>query len=77
MSVAVETDGKTTVVAVDSIPTFENLTGGPNSPYTLGSAVDEFEWWKSAHAVDRRGDTILPGHEWEILDASPPSGTGG
>lgn len=76
MSVAVETAGETTVVAVDAIPTFENLAGGPDSPYTLGSAVDEFDWWESAHAVDRRADKVLPGHEWEILDASPPPSAG-
>jgi hypothetical protein len=40
-------------------------------PRRLGGAIDEIAWWESACEVLDRGDTILPGHEWEILDAEP------
>lgn len=67
-SLAVETDAGTTVVAADAIPTFENLAG---DPYRRGLAMDDFEWWASAREVDERGDRILPGHEWGIVEAGP------
>jgi glyoxylase-like metal-dependent hydrolase (beta-lactamase superfamily II) len=68
-SVAVETDAGTTVVAVDAVPTFENVSDG--EPSAMGLAMDDVAWWQSARAVCERADRILPGHEWEILEAEP------
>jgi glyoxylase-like metal-dependent hydrolase (beta-lactamase superfamily II) len=73
-SVAVETDAGTTVVAVDAVPTFENVPAD-GSPIR-GAAMNDFEWWESAGEVLGRADELLPGHEWGILDAEP-AGLGG
>lgn len=70
-SVAVETDAGTTVVAADAVPTFENVERDAGEPRRLGGAIDEVAWWESATTVLDRGDAVLPGHEWEILDAEP------
>lgn len=72
VSLAVETDAGTTVVAADAIPTFENLEGTDATPFVPGLAVNDFDWWESAEAVEARADEVLPGHEWAILDADPP-----
>jgi glyoxylase-like metal-dependent hydrolase (beta-lactamase superfamily II) len=69
-SVAVETDGGTTVVAVDAVPTFENVPDGDGEPIR-GLAMDDFEWRTSAIEAIERADRLLPGHEWGILDADP------
>ena len=68
-SVAVEGDEGTTVVAVDAVQTFENVPddGDP----VPGWPMDDLAWWESANEVLDRGDRILPGHEWGILDAEP------
>jgi glyoxylase-like metal-dependent hydrolase (beta-lactamase superfamily II) len=68
-SLAVETGGETTVVAADAVPTFENVDDG--APRRRGLAMDEFAWWDSAREVCERGDRILPGHEWGIVEATP------
>jgi len=66
-SVAVETGDETTVVAVDAIQTFENVSGdGDPIP---GQPMDDVAWWESATDVLDRADRLLPGHEWSILDA--------
>jgi len=70
-SVAVESGGETTAVAVDAVPTFRNLEGTSDAPFIRGLAMDEFDWWHSAREVAERGDRILPGHEWGIVDAGP------
>jgi glyoxylase-like metal-dependent hydrolase (beta-lactamase superfamily II) len=70
-SIAVETDAGTTVIAADAVPTFANVDRGAGMPRRLGGAVDQIAWWESAVDVLDRGETILPGHEWEILDAEP------
>jgi glyoxylase-like metal-dependent hydrolase (beta-lactamase superfamily II) len=70
-SVAVDTAAGTTVAAADAIPTFDNLTGDPDAPLRRGLAMDDFAWRESAHAVRERADRILPGHEWDVLDAEP------
>lgn len=70
-SLAVETDDGTTVVAADAIPTFENLEGAEEAPFIRGGAMNQFDWWSSARTVAERGDRILPGHEWDIVDAEP------
>lgn len=70
-SLAVDTDAGTTVVAADAVPTFANVDREAEVPRRLGGAVDQIAWWESAIEVLDRGDTILPGHEWEILDAEP------
>jgi glyoxylase-like metal-dependent hydrolase (beta-lactamase superfamily II) len=72
-SVAVDTGDETTIVAADAIPTFENVEGTESAPLIRGLSVNDFDWWKSAQAVLDRGETILPGHEWEILDTDPPA----
>jgi len=66
--VAVDAGGETTIVAVDAVPTFDNVEGGER---IRGLAVNEFEWWESAGEVLDRADRLLPGHEWGILDAEP------
>ena len=71
VSVAVETDAGTVVAAADAVPTFENL-GGDDGGYVQGLAANEFDWWKSARAVEERADRVLPGHDWAVLDADPP-----
>jgi len=70
-SIAVETEAGTTVVAADAVPTFRNVDRDVGEPRRLGGAIDEVAWWESASEVLDRGDAILPGHEWEILDATP------
>ena len=70
-SLAVETDSGTTVVAADAVPTFANVDREAGVPRRLAGAVDRIAWWESAADVLERGDRILPGHEWEILDAEP------
>ena len=70
-SIAVETDVEPTVVAADAVPTFGNVDRDAGEPRRLGGAIDEIAWWESACEVLDRGDTILPGHEWEVLDAEP------
>ncbi|WP_251328687.1 N-acyl homoserine lactonase family protein [Haloplanus pelagicus] len=69
-SVSVETAAGTTVVAVDAVPTFENAPD--DGPPVRGLSMDEFDWWESAIEVLDRADELLPGHEWEVLDAEPP-----
>jgi N-acyl homoserine lactone hydrolase len=69
-SLAVDTGGETTVVAADAVPTFENLEA-ENGAFRRGLAMNEFEWWESAHEVRSRADRILPGHEWGVVDAGP------
>lgn len=70
-SVVVEEDAGTTVVAVDAVPTFDNVTDDPSAPIRRGLAMDEFAWRESALDVLDRADRLLPGHEWGILDAEP------
>lgn len=70
-SLAVETDEGTVVVAADAVPTDRNLEGTDDAPFLRAGAMDEFDWWHSAHEVAERGDRILPGHEWGILDTGP------
>jgi N-acyl homoserine lactone hydrolase len=70
-SLAVETDAGTAVVAADAVPTFANVDRDAGVLERLGGAVDQVAWWESAVDVLDRGDTILPGHEWEVLDAEP------
>lgn len=42
-------------------------------PVTRGVVYgDEDDWWRSAEAVVKRADVVLPGHEWAILDVTPP-----
>ncbi|PSP83981.1 hypothetical protein BRC83_06185 [Halobacteriales archaeon QS_1_68_17] len=72
-SVAVETDAGTVVAAGDAIETFENLRGTDEKPFLRGLAVNDFDWWESAHEIAARADRVLPGHEWAILDADPPA----
>lgn len=74
-SVAVETDEGTAVAAGDAIPTFENLPATDDDDLVRGLAMNDFDWWHSAHEVIDRGDRILPGHEWGIVSAGP-NGTG-
>lgn len=72
-SLAVETAEGTTVVAADAVLTFENLDNRTGEPVTRGVVFhDEDTWWRSAEAVVERADVILPGHEWAILDVTPP-----
>jgi glyoxylase-like metal-dependent hydrolase (beta-lactamase superfamily II) len=69
LSVAVETEGETTVVAADAVPTFRNV---PEDDDPIpGSAVNEIGWWESATEVLDRADRLLPGHEWAVLEAEP------
>jgi N-acyl homoserine lactone hydrolase len=69
-SVAVEGEGgETTVVAVDAVPTFDNVPA--DGERIRGIAMNDFEWWTSAGEVIDRADRLLPGHEWGILDAEP------
>jgi glyoxylase-like metal-dependent hydrolase (beta-lactamase superfamily II) len=68
-SVAVEEDGGTTVVAADAVPTFDNVPA--DGERIRGIAMNDFEWWESAGEVLDRADRLLPGHEWEVLDAEP------
>jgi glyoxylase-like metal-dependent hydrolase (beta-lactamase superfamily II) len=68
-SVAVEEAAGTTVVAVDAVPTFRNVP--EDGERIRGLAMNDFEWWESAGEILDRADRILPGHEWEILDAEP------
>jgi glyoxylase-like metal-dependent hydrolase (beta-lactamase superfamily II) len=73
-SFAIDTAGGTTVVAADAIPTRENLGGTYDAPFTRGLAMNDIEWWQSAHEVLGRADgsdRVLPGHEWGILDDGP------
>jgi N-acyl homoserine lactone hydrolase len=70
-SIAVDTDRGATLIAADAVPTFANVDREAGVPRRLGGAVDQIAWWESATEVLDRGDTILPGHEWEILDAGP------
>ncbi len=70
-SIAVETDEGTTVVAGDAVPTFANVSADRDTPVRKGLAMDEISWWESAVEVLDRADTLLPGHEWEILAADP------
>lgn len=70
-SVVVEGTAETTVVAVDAVPTFDNVTEDPSAPLRRGLAMNEFEWRESALDVLDRAGRLLPGHEWEILDAEP------
>lgn len=70
-SVAVATDEGTTVVAGDAVPTFANVSRTDATPRRRGLAMDEIAWWESATEVLDRGDTVLPGHEWAVLDAEP------
>jgi len=70
-SVVVEEGDETTVVAVDAVPTFDNVTDDPSAPLRRGLAMNEFEWRESALDVLDRADRLLPGHEWGILDAEP------
>jgi Zn-dependent hydrolases, including glyoxylases len=70
-SVAVATDDGTTVVAGDAVPTFDNVSLPAATPRQRGLAMDDIAWWESATDVLTRGDRILPGHEWAILDATP------
>lgn len=70
-SVAVDTGDGTTVVAVDAVPTFENLDGTETAPFRRGAAMDELDWWTSAGKVRERADRILPGHEWGVVDEGP------
>ena len=67
-SLAVESDAGTTLVAADAVPTYENFDG---SSFRRGLAMNDFEWWESAGEVCDRGDRILPGHEWGIVDDGP------
>lgn len=72
-SLAVETAEGTTVVAADAVLTFENLDERTGEPITRGVVYyDEEAWWRSAEAVAERADVVLPGHEWAILDVTPP-----
>ena len=70
-SLAVDTDAGTTVIAADAVPTFSNVDREAGVPEQLGGAMDQIAWWESAAEVLGRGDTILPGHDWEVLDAEP------
>ena len=70
-SVAVETDDGTTVVAADAVPTFDNVSGDGDTPARKGLAMNDIDWWESAVDVLDRGDRILPGHEWAVVDAEP------
>lgn len=70
-SLAVETEDGRTVVAADAVPTFANIDSDSGEPRQLGGAIDEIAWWKSATAVLNQADTILPGHDWDILDSEP------
>lgn len=73
-SLAVETAEGTTVVAADAVLTFDNLDDRTGEPVTRGVVYhDEDAWWRSAEAVVERADVILPGHEWAILDGTPPN----
>lgn len=72
-SVAVETDEGTTVIAVDAVPTFENLAGADDAQFRRGGAMNDVDWWTSAREVAERGDEILPGHEWGLVDVGPES----
>jgi hypothetical protein len=65
----VEEAAGTTVVAVDAVPTFRNVP--EDGERIRGLAMNDFEWWESAGEILDRADRILPGHEWEILDAEP------
>ena len=70
-SLAVETDDGTTVVAADALATEDNFRAEGPTPFRRGLAMDELAWWDSAREIRRRGDRILPGHEWAVLDAEP------
>jgi glyoxylase-like metal-dependent hydrolase (beta-lactamase superfamily II) len=70
-SLAVETDTETVVVAADAVATFDNLDPDGPAPLRRGLEMDDFEWWESARRVRDRGDRLLPGHEWAILDDDP------
>lgn len=70
-SLAVSTNTGTTVIAADAVPTFRNVSLDAETPQRRGLAMNEIAWWESATEVLDRGDQILPGHEWEILDAEP------
>jgi glyoxylase-like metal-dependent hydrolase (beta-lactamase superfamily II) len=69
-SVAVETDGGTTVVAADAVPTLDNVRPA-DEPLSLGLAIDEVAWYRSALAVRARADRIVPGHDWAVLEDGP------
>lgn len=70
-SLSVATDDGTTVIAADAVPTFANVSMAERTPQRRGLAMNDIEWWESATDVLSRGDRILPGHEWGILDADP------
>lgn len=72
-SLAVETAGGTTVAAADAVICFANLDDRTGEPVTRGVVFhDEDAWFRSAEAVVERADTVLPGHEWAVLDVTPP-----
>ena len=70
-SLAVDTGAGTTLVAADAVPTFANVDREAGVPKRLGGAMDQIAWWESATEVLDRGDTLLPGHDWAVLDAEP------
>lgn len=70
-SLAVSTSTGTTVIAADAVPTFRNVSLDDGTPQRRGLAMNDIDWWESATAVLARGDHILPGHDWGILDAEP------
>jgi len=72
-SVGVDTGDKTTIIAADAIPTNENIAGTDTSPFIRGLSINDFDWWHSAEEIVERGDVILPGHEWAILNETQPS----
>lgn len=70
-SLSVETEAGTTVVAADAVPTFRNIDCDSEKPRRLGGATDEIAWWESAAVVLDQADTILPGHDWEVVGSEP------
>ncbi len=71
VSLAVDTDAGTTVVAADAVATYDNLGDDAETPFRRGLAMDDLAWWESANEVRDRADEVLPGHEWAVVDAEP------
>ena len=68
-SLAVTSPAGTTIVAGDAIPTFQNISDDTDTPQRCGLAMNEIQWWESANEILTRGSKILPGHEWDIVEA--------
>lgn len=69
---AVESDGEPTVITGDAVPSDASVVPDGTESAHLGLSVDDVTWWESAKQVLDRAAVIVPGHEWQILDAEAP-----